>query len=132
MIKNKNSINDFVAKSKKNKQGNKLFLDFGSVNSTEAKQISKITGLNLLNYKRSLDESGVRHALKHNNITDSDFNLIPIIVLDYDFIGEGKQKGTIVYKKIIGKEYFYVEVVRKSRKKLVIKTLYKRKKRKTS
>jgi hypothetical protein len=55
--------------------------------------------------------------------------LIPFIIENYDFIGKGKEDNTIVYKKIINQEYYYVEEIRTGRKKLALKTLYKHKKR---
>lgn len=109
-----------------NKAKNNKFVDF-SITTNEVKELKKITGLDYSDYVHSLDISGIIHALKHNNIKSSDFLLIPFIVKNYDLIGEGVKENTIVYKKLLGKEYFYIEEVRKGRKKLTIKTFYKRK-----
>lgn len=110
--------------------GNKLFIDLAALTIDEVSQLMKLTGKDLTGYVHSLDGSGIIHALKHPNIKASDILLIPFIVQNYDFIGQGKTDGTIVYKKLIGDEYFYVEEIRTGRKKMVIKTLYKRKTRK--
>ncbi len=120
-------ILEFVNKSVENKEGNKLFFDFGIVNSAEANKIFDILKENFEGYIRTIDESGVRHSIKrHPNLKKEDFLLIPYIVNNYDFIGEGKEANTIVYKKNIDKEYFYVEMIRRNRNKLAIKTFYKR------
>jgi len=113
------------------KEGNNYFVDIDLLTNKEIKEIKKITGKDLTGYKRTLDISGIKHSIKkHPNLSYSDFLLIPIIVKNYDFIGKGKKDDIIVYKKEIGNEYFYIEQIRKGRKKLVIKTFYKRKKRK--
>ncbi|MFK8377721.1 PBECR3 domain-containing polyvalent protein [Capnocytophaga canimorsus] len=108
---------------------NNNFVDFKKIGKVEAKTIAELTGLNVEGYVHTLDNSGVLHALKHKNINASDILLIPFIIDNYDFIGKGKEENTIVYKKVINQEYYYVEEIRKGRKKLALKTLYKRKKR---
>jgi len=125
----KSKIVDFVVKVI-GKTGNKEYLDFGEIDSDEANQLFKVTGLNFEGYKRTLDSSGINHSIKHKNISPQDFALIPKIITDYDFIGKGRKEGIIVYKKVIDNDYFYLEEVREGRKKLVIKTFYKRERRK--
>ena len=113
------------------KEGNKYYVDFGKLDKKEINEIKKVTGINLNGYKRTLDISGIKHSFNHHkNLQFSDFLLIPFIVKNYDFIGKGKREDIIVYKKTIGNEYFYIEQIRKGRKKLVIKTFYKRRKHK--
>ena len=110
-------------------QTNKNSIDFLKIDTEQAQTIKEITGVEVKGYVHSLDNSGVLHALKHKNISVADLLLIPFIIENYDFIGKGKEDNTIVYKKIINQEYYYVEEIRTGRKKLALKTLYKHKKR---
>lgn len=122
----KDKIIEFIKKAK-GKIGNKGYLDFGIVSNKEAEQIKKIININVEGYKRTLDDTGINHVFKiHKDIKDEDFLLIPSIIKEYDFIGAGKKPDTIVYKKLIVNDFFYIETVRKGRKKLAIKTFYKK------
>lgn len=120
-----NEILLLVEKSMSSKEGNKLYLDFAEVEISEANNLKKLTGLNFSGYKHSLDRSGIIHALKHQNIEVSDILLIPCIIQSPDNLKVGNKPNIIIYEKLIGDKYFYVEEIRKGRKKLSIKTLYK-------
>jgi len=112
------------------KEGNKLYVEYGRLTESEATEIKKIISVDVTGFVRSIDISGIKHAFsRHPDLKESDFLLIPFIVKNYDFIGEGKRPGTVVYKKKIGKEFFYVEHLRTGRKKLAMLTFYKRKSR---
>jgi hypothetical protein len=95
-------------------------------------------------FKRTIDNYAIvhtnnKHGLKSKEIsrgqiavTIDDYLLIPIIVKypDVIILGDKSNIGTdlIKYEKEInGICYFYVEEVRKKRKSLAMKTLYKRK-----
>ena len=105
-------------------------MNFGTVSKDEADILNEIINENISGFVRVLDVSGIKHAKKeHPNLTDSDFLPIPLIVEEYDYVGIGKKEDIIVYKKLIGQEYFYVEQIQKRRKKLAIEIFYKRKKR---
>jgi hypothetical protein len=108
---------------------NKFFIDYDAVDKKIEEFINKSINLKIKDFVHSVDLSGIKHALKHKNIKASDILLLPLIVSDYDLIGFGKKENTIVYKKQIGDYYFVVEEIRKGRKKLTMKTLYKYKKR---
>lgn len=110
-------------------QHNKNYIDFQKVDKQQVKAIKEVTDIDVSGYVHCLDNSGILHALKHANISTSDLLLIPFIIDNYDFISKGKEEDTIVYKKIINDEYYFVEEIRTGRKKLALKTLYKRKKR---
>lgn len=109
--------------------GNKNFFDYKPVQKKVEYFVKKERNLSLNNFVHSVDISGIKHALKHKNINASDILLLPLIVSEFDLIGFGKTPDTIVYKKEIGDHYFVVEEIRKGRKKLTMKTLYKYKKR---
>ena len=110
----------------------------------ERMMLEKLLNLNLKNFKRTIDNYAIIHTQnKHGqeNIEISrgqiavrieDYLLIPDVVkyADYISVGEKSNIGTelIIYEKEIeGICYFYVEEVRKKRKNLSMKTLYKRK-----
>ena len=118
----------FIESSLK-EHGNSLFINLSEVTPLQLVILRDMTGINFSKYIHSLDASGVKHALKHKNIQVSDLLLIPLIIENFDTLSIGKEPNTLVYTKLIGQEYFYVEEIRKGRKKLVLKTLYKRKKR---
>lgn len=95
-------------------------------------------------FKRTVDNYAIVHTHnKHGQeskelsreqiaVTTEDYLLIPVIVKSPDYInlGEKSNIGTdlIKYEKEInGICYFYVEEVRRKRRSLAMKTLYKRK-----
>ncbi len=121
-----NKLLEIIDLAIKSREGNKLFIDFAKLNINEIKELNELTGIDFTGFVHTIDSAGIIHALKHENIKSSDILLIPFIIANYDIIGIGKVENTIVYKKLIGDVYFYVEEVRKGRKKLAIKTLYKR------
>lgn len=119
-------IQKLIENSLREKDGNSLFYDFATVSKQEAEKLKSLTDTDLTGYRHSLDRSGIIHALKHNNIDNSDILLIPYILKEYDQVKKGNKKNTIIYEKKIVDMYFYVEEVREGRKKLTIKTLYKK------
>ena len=118
-------ILELIKKSLEAKEGNDFYFDFAVVNQKEVIKLKKLTGYNFNGYRHSLDRTGIIHALKHANIDESDILLIPYIIKNPDSITLGNRPNTIIYTKLIGNKYFYVEEIRKGREKLSIKTLYK-------
>ena len=111
---------------------------------TERIRLEKLLNLNLTNFKRTIDNYAIIHTHnKHGQankeisrgqiaVKIEDYLLIPNIVSNPDniTIGEKSNIGTelIIYEKEVQEVcYFYVEEVRKKRKSLSMKTLYKRK-----
>ena len=111
---------------------------------TERIKLEKLLNLNLTNFKRTIDNYAIIHTHnKHGqankeisrgqiSVKIEDYLLIPNIVSNPDniTIGEKSNIGTelIIYEKEVQEVcYFYVEEVRKKRKSLSMKTLYKRK-----
>ena len=77
-------------------------------------------------FQRMIDISAVKHSRKkHPNMTEADFCLIPLIIATADEITSGKYPDTVVYRKVLDKEYYYVEYTRTGRKRLAMKTFYK-------
>jgi len=120
-------IQDFIQLALRSEHKNRIFVDFQRVR--KVKLLSSILKTNVEGYTHSLDQSGVIHALKHANLSPSDLLLIPYIINNFDTVKAGFKPNTIIYEKKIVDHYFYVEELRKGRKKLVIKTMYKQKPR---
>ena len=113
----------------------------------ESQEISFLENLlsgKFAGYKRTIDNYAIVHTHnKHGQASKeisrgqiavlvSDYLLIPKIADNPDkvSVGEKSNIGTelIIYEKqMSGIDYFYVEEVRKKRKSLAMKTLYKRK-----
>ena len=137
------SITEFVTSvltDKSNKQ--KKFL-LNLIERVEAENIEVKTNINLKNYKRTMDNFGVKHTFKkHRNaqteasrgqmaIEIADFSHIPSIVSEPDDIIFGAMNdmgnSLIQYIKAIEKfKYFYIEEIRTGRKEIVLQTFYKR------
>jgi hypothetical protein len=122
-------------KRKTVKRGSKLLQDnpkvtFDKVRKTEADLLKKRHSVNVKDFKRVIDLDGVLHVLKkHPNMSVSDFLIIAKIINECDVCGLGKYPETIVYKKTLADEYFYIEFIQYGRKELILKTYYKRKSR---
>lgn len=106
----------------KGKKDNKNFIDLCPVKDSKLKRMGISS-----DYVHSIDENGIRHALKHRNISISDFLLIPFIITEYDSVKNGNKPNSIVYEKNFGDTIIYVVEVRRGRKKLTMKTMYKKK-----
>lgn len=106
--------------------------------------LEKMLNLNLKNFKRTIDNYAIIHTQnKHGQenkeisrgqiaVRIEDYFYIPDIVKNSDRISVGEKSniGTelIIYEKEIQEIcYFYIEEVRRKRKSLSMKTLYKRK-----
>lgn len=124
-------IQSVIESSIKDKEGNKRFVDFTTEDQKEIVAIEKLFKMDFNGYVHCIDRSGIIHSLKHKNILSSDILLIPYIIENYDSISLGNEENTIVYKKQIGEVYFLVEGVRTGRKKLALKTFYKKTKKRT-
>ena len=137
------SIIEFVQSSltdKTNKQ--KKFL-INAIDAIEALVIETEININVENYKRIIDNFGVKHTFKkHGNaikeasrgqlaIEIDDFDYIANIVAEPDDIIFGEvndmSNALIKYMKNIDNiQYVYVEEIRTGRKELALQTFYKR------
>jgi hypothetical protein len=119
-------INDLIKKSNKVKSGNKSWVEFSVLTKVQVNDYKIKTGKDLSGYKRIIDVSAIKHIKKHTNISDADVLLIPFIVKNYDTLE--LSKDSLLFTKEIGDKYYVVEEIRKGRKKLAVKTMYKTKK----
>ena len=126
--------------------GNKLYSDIGSIHPELATKAKESIGLDISDWKHSVDESGIRHTFKqHGNetteskrgqraVTKKDILLLPTIISSFDSIEyaglSDMGNETFLIRKEIEDEIFTVQEVRKKHKKLTMKTMWIRKKSK--
>ena len=107
---------------------NNRWVILGEPTPKEVKKLNALLGCDVTGFQRMVDISAVKHSRKkHPNITEADFCLIPMIIDAADDITQGKYPDTVVYRKTLEKEYYYVECTRTGRKRLAMKTFYKTK-----
>lgn len=124
--------------------GEKMVRDYGPVSALAAERIQKETGIDVAGYEHALDADSVRHILnQHGNaakeaakgqlaVTLQDFEALPYVVETGTVKAGGLTKQgleTIEYSKQIGGELIVIEEVRTGKKKLIPKTMYKKKPR---
>ena len=107
---------------------NNRWVILGEPTPKEVKKLNALLGCDVTGFQRMIDISAVKHSRKkHPNMTETDFCLIPMIIASADEITMGKYPDTVVYRKTLEKEYYYVECTRTGRKRLAMKTFYKTK-----
>ncbi|CWW76239.1 Phage Mu protein F like protein [Haemophilus influenzae] len=126
--------------------GNKSFSNFGLVDPALVTLAKESIGLDISDWRHSIDESSIRHILKqHGNekaenkrgqraVTKADILMLPQIVSSFDSIDytgtSDAGSETFLLRKEIGDEIFCVQEVRKRHKKIAVKTMWIRKKKK--
>lgn len=129
-IKNFVSIEEGILKLVREACGtesdNKQWVILGEPSPEEVKILNALLDCDVTSFLRMIDISTVKHSRKkHPNMTEADFCLIPMIIAMADEITRGKYTNTVVYRKVLDKEYYYVECTRTGRKRLAMKTFYK-------
>lgn len=143
VVNDSQTVNEFVEKAKNTKSSNaKLY--FGKIGSVISNKIKKALGIELKDYNISLKADSVKHIIDSHSssneykrgqepITADDFNLIPIIVSNYDTIEQsGKTengKPILKFSKKIGNIYYLVNYVSDKNHTLEVQTMYKSKKK---
>jgi hypothetical protein len=136
-------IIEFIDKILSDKSSKQHILSLGVISDKEAQKLKDLTGLDLENYERIVDNFAIKHALnKHGHagveklrgqiaISKDDFEYIPEIVGNPDKIETGEKNrrnaDLLKYTKNIDEKIVYVEEIRKGRKQLALQTLYKQK-----
>lgn len=134
-----NALYDLVASKVGNDFQEAGFLPVGE---EVAKRIRTSTSLDVTGYEHIIDNSSLRHILRHHGtsaeykrgqvpITKQDFNLLLYLLLDPDTIeyaGRTKQgRDVLRYSKTMGESViFYTEEMRTKKSRLAAVTLYKR------
>ena len=119
-------ILQLVRKADETEWKNDSWVILGKPSPKEAMVLNALLGCDVSGFQRMIDISAIKHSRKkHPNMTETDFCLIPMIIATADEITLGKYPDTIVYRKVLDKEYYYVECTRTGRKRLAMKTFYK-------
>ncbi len=137
----KKNIEEIVSKAK-NKSNKNEWFDYSKMDRKTAEKLKNKGVIDLKDYKHMIDVAGVNHVMrKHGKeeekykgqipITENDFLNIPNIVENYDDVNPSNKTKmhleAIKYTKVIeNKKYTMVEEIRSGRKKLTMKTLYKK------
>ncbi len=135
----KSKILEIVELAIKNKSSN-AWVDIKTLNKKEVEVLNKITKKDLTGYKRVITVQDINHVLKKhgkkskdkNPINYADFLLIPDIINNPDKIylsnerSKQSQLQVIIYKKKFFNTFYYLEEVRIGKKKVALKTLYKK------
>lgn len=107
---------------------NNRWVIMGEPTPKEIKKLNELLNYDVTGFQRMIDISAIKHSRKkHPNMTETDFCLIPMIIATAEEIIQGKYPDTVVYRKVLDKEYYYVECTRTGRKRLAMKTFYKTK-----
>jgi hypothetical protein len=143
MISKLNKLSELLSVAKTVKSSNK-WVDCGKITSSQAKKILESTGIDVSGYSRVIELTNVRHILNNHGTRSKDpypvdseeLLLVPFILANPDKIIKSKSNSKsnsleiITSIKAIGDKYLYVEEVRTGRKKLALKTFYKKRARK--
>lgn len=139
---NSQDVSSFVESAKKIPSNAKLY--FGKIGKTVANKIKTQLGIDVENYNISLKADSIKHILFHHSskneilrgqvpIVESDFNLIPEIVSNYDSVeksGTTQQgKPALTFKKQIGDTYYLINYISNKNHNLEVQTMYKQKKK---
>ena len=132
-------IDNLINVALSQKDGNRHFVNLGTVSDKTATDILQLTGQDVSGWQVSIDESAVRHTLKQHGNTEQeakrgqvavnhdDFKKIFEIIHDYDELSLGNEQNTVKFVKNIGEQFVLIEEMRLRRKKLSLKTMYKKK-----
>ena len=143
----KQEIIDFASKSLQDKPQIMEKLQLGELTKSEIEQIEALTGIDLQNYQRVIDNYAIRHTIKKHGSesTEKPRGQMPVNVEDFGLINEiienpdlqkdgginkiGRQ--TVVSSKELEKgNYVYVEEIRNKQEELAMQTMYIQKKKK--
>jgi len=143
MLEDLEPLARFIQSATTTRAGSNLVFEICSVTVEQAEALRIEIGIELEGYKHILDDGSIRHVIKqHGNrdkeelrgqvaVTEMDFTLIPSILTEYDKVRSGGKSSlgldVIIFEKVITDTYFYLVEVRTGRKRLSMKTLYKRK-----
>ncbi len=138
----KQQIRSLVAEAQTSNE--KSHIVYAEISEQEIATILQYTGVNTTGFRHILETDRVRHIFKnHGNptseasrgniaITEKDFELLPMIVKDYDTITHERPSRSgnesVMYTKVIGGTVYCVVEVRKKKKTLSLITMYTTKK----
>ena len=106
----------------------------------ELMKLAASQGIDLNGFKLVIETSGIQHSENRHGkqskdrepLSLEDYLLVPFIIRNRDKVSISTSKskrhemGIVVYEKLIGSNYYYVEEIRTGKKSLAFQTLYKR------
>ncbi|MCF6241999.1 MAG: hypothetical protein L3J74_11710 [Bacteroidales bacterium] len=137
----KENIKEFVEKSLQERTNKQKKYKLNKVTDKQAKEIFELTGIDAKGYQWVIENFFLYHTLKeHGNIiqeqkrgqiaiNNTDFEKIPDIIVNPDKITLSKGKNSNIHLKIekqLDELYFYIVEIRKGKKEIMGKTMYKR------
>ncbi len=143
--RNQKDLNSLVERAIKNQGGSREFVNLGVLPHSLVKKIKTNTGLDLTGYSRIIDYSAVRHVIirhfsenKNSNlvsVTKKDIFNIQYVLINAKIHDIGRAHTfsnlVITWEATLKERFFYLEEIREGRKKLALKTMYKKKRSKS-
>ncbi len=116
---------------------------FSIVDDTIDEELLKLAaaqGIDLKGFKHVIETSGIQHSESRHGkqskdrepISLEDYLLVPFIIRNRDKVSFSTSKSKshemniVVYEKLIGSNYYYVEEIRTGKRSLAFQTMYKR------
>ena len=104
----------------------------------ELMKLAASQGIDLNGFKHVIETSGIQHSENRHGkqskdrepLSLEDYLLVPFIIRNRDKVSISTSKskrhemGIVVYEKLIGSNYYYVEEIRTGKKSLAFQTLY--------
>lgn len=139
------ALNNLFQAAISNSGGNAVYSDFATVSDETARIVKDETGLDVSGWKHSIGEADIRHILKkHGNekiennrgqraVTRQDIERLPEILDSFDDIQySGTNEAgneTFLVRKRIGDEIYCAQEIWAERKKMVVKSMWIRKRK---
>ena len=136
----KKEIFEFVKRSLEEKSNTIQKFTLSELSEQIIKEIEQLTGEDVSDYKRIIDNYAINHVLKKHGtnkeslrgqvkVDDDDFENIPEITENYDKLSDGGKNKlnnkTVKFEKNLEKgNYIYIEEIRKGKKELNMQTMY--------
>jgi phage-Barnase-EndoU-ColicinE5/D-RelE like nuclease3 len=132
------SLQDLVQLAICKSGGNDAYCDLDLIKPTVAARIRQLTDIDVSQYKHSIGESAIRHALNRHGdnpkersrhqtpLTAADFLTIPLVVSEPDDIVFDTDPDVIIFRKTVNGQLVVVSEMRRGRKKLALVTMWKK------
>ena len=134
-----NHLEELLELAKLEGENKNKVLILGELNSEIATLLSEQSGINLNNYKFSVDVYAIKHIIKNHGyseieipkgqiaITDKDFELIIDILENPDLVFYDDKnklgKDVFQFQKMIGDKYIVIKEVRTGKKQLALNSM---------
>ena len=106
----------------------------------ELMKLAASNGIDLRGFKHVIETSGIQHSENRHGkqsqdrepLSLEDYLLVPFIIRNRDKVSISSSKSKhhemniIVYEKLIGSNFYYVEEIRTGKRSLAFQTMYKR------